>query len=269
MDYEWKYFVESLGGTVTDQAAASNHEVWKSLCCLLPEDVKKGLRDSLVWGFRGYREAKGDKRQALVHLLAVHTELCREKSWDNLLKRRHNALVYRYVVDIVAGNRAVAKKLNISKDTLYADLDNIMGDMMLLCVGLPYLLKGGREELQAAVKLTIKYYPLLDRVSQTKQCLCLFPVRIRSHIQTARTATEQFLCLFNQAIEIYSGFRRPCDDIMTERRMAVLKRSLQGHTGLAQTVAAEYCCSAETVYHDMRENQECICDLLTLFLKNE
>lgn len=269
MDYEWKYFVEDLSGTLTDQEAAANREVWESLCCLLPEEVKRGLRDSLVWEFRGYRETKGDKRQALVHLLAVHTELCRERSWDNLLKRRHNALVYRYVVDIVAGNRAVAKKLNISKDTLYADMDNVMEDMLILCIGLPYLLQGGQEELQAAVKLTIKYYPLLARVDQTEQCLCLFPVRIRSHIQASRKTTAQFIRLFNRGIELYSGFHRSCDEAMTDRRLDALRRTLKGHTGVAQAVAAEYCCSAETVYHDMRENQECVCELLSLFLKNE
>lgn len=268
MDYEWKYFVEDLSKTVTEQKAAADSKVWNDISLLLPEETIKALRDSLFFGFRGYREAVGERRQSLDHLLAVHTELCRIMPWDGLMKRRHNAMVYRYVVNTVAGNRAVAKKLNISKDTLYADLDNVMGDMLLLCVGLPYLLQGGREELQAAVKLTIKYYPLLDRVSQTEQCLCLFPIRIRNHIQTARTATEQFLCLFNRAIEIYSGFRRPCDEIMTERRMAALKGSLQGDTGLAQEVAAEYCCSAETVYHDIRGNQECICDLISLFLKS-
>lgn len=77
MDYEWKYFVEDLSKTVTEQEAAAAREVWREVSRPLPEETIKALRDSLAWGFRGYREAVEEHRESLAYLLAVHTELCR------------------------------------------------------------------------------------------------------------------------------------------------------------------------------------------------
>lgn len=173
---------------------------------LLPEETIKALRDSLFFGFCGYREAVGERRQALDHLLAVHTELCRIMPWDGLMKRRHNALVYRYVITTVAGNRAVAKKLNISKDTLYADLDGVIRDMLILCIGLPYLFQDGKPDLQATVKLILRNYPLLDRFGQLEESLCLFPANLRSSVREAREATRRSMQLFGRKeIHLQSG----------------------------------------------------------------
>lgn len=270
MDYDWKYFVEDLGKTVTDQEAAAAQEVWKKISSPLPDGTMKALRDSLAWGFRGYREAVGERREALAYLLAVHTELCRTMPWDNLLKRRHNALVYRYVVETVAGNKAVAKKLNISKDTLNVDLDGVLKEMLVLCIGLPYLMQGKRTEIKEAVKLTIKQYPLLDKSGQMEQCLCLFPVRLRSEIQSAREATRRFLCLFDKGMAVYADFCGQYNQFgVNGRRLDALKQDIKGNNKVAREVAEKYGCSPETIYSDMKENQERICRLLSVFLNGE
>lgn len=190
--------------------------------------------------------------------------------WDSLLKRRHNALVYRFVVDTVAGNKAVAKKLNISKGTLYADLDGAINDMLVFCAGLPYIMQGKQPEVEEAVKLTIKQYPLLDRIGQTEQWLCLFPVRLRSGIQSAREATRRFLCLFDKGMAVYADFCGQYNQFgVNGRRLDALKQDIKGNNKVAREVAEKYGCSPETIYSDMKENQERICHLLSVFLNGE
>lgn len=270
MDYDWKYFVEDLGKIVTIQETAAAQAVWKKISRPLPDGTMKALRDSLAWGFREYREAVGERREALAYLLTVHTELCRAMPWDNLLKRRHNALVYRYVVETVAGNKAVAKKLNISKDTLYADLEGVMRDMLVLCVGLPYLTREKRPEVREAVKLTIRQFQLLDKVGQTGQCLCLFPAHIRDEVQVAREATRDYMLLFNRAITVYADFCKRHDQFcINGRRLEALKQNIKGNNKVAQETAKKYTCSPETIYSDMKENQERLCRLLSVFLNGE
>lgn len=270
MDYDWKYFVEDLSKTVKEQGAAADREVWREVSRPLPEGTIKALRDSLAWGFRGYREAVGERREVLAHLLAVHTELCRAMPWDSLLKRRHNALVYRYAVETVAGNRAIAKKLNISKDTMYADLEGVMRDMLVLCVGLPYLMQGKRPEIKEAVKLTIKQYLFWDKSGQMEQCLCLFPVHIRGDVRVAAETTRRYMLRFNEAMTVYTDFCEQHDPFcINGRRLEVLKQNINGNNRVAQEVAKKYTCSPETVYSDMKENQERLCCLLSVFLQCE
>lgn len=59
------YFVEDLGKIVMEQEAAAVQEVWKKISSPLPDGTMKVLRDSLAWGLRGYREAVGERREAV------------------------------------------------------------------------------------------------------------------------------------------------------------------------------------------------------------
>lgn len=263
MENEWNYFIKDLRIEQEIQEIAENKRIWNELN-LKPETIKV-LRNNMTWGFRDYRETVEERRQALVRLLKVHTEVCQEMYWDTVLKRRHNALVYSYVVDIVAGSRVVAKKLNISKEMLYIDLKKFIKDMLIFCIGLPYLLEDIKKTMQIVVKLIIKYYPFLKQVEQTEQCLCLFPFHLQNDIQKGRRATKHFIQLFDKSIMLYEDFGQQHGIHFNERRMEILRQNIKGNRNVEE-IMKKYGCGQKTVYTDMKENQERLCQLLSVFL---
>jgi hypothetical protein len=114
LNYEWYYFLKDVREHRNDDIPTGTGSVEG-----VSEERAIILSKSLGYCFRRYWHSEIELRRSMNKVLKLHTEICQESPGNELLKRRHNALVYKYIVDTVASDKVIASKLEISKETLY------------------------------------------------------------------------------------------------------------------------------------------------------
>lgn len=138
MDYDWKYYMDDLrkGKSViiiTEEDRAGAKQIMKRLPAEQRERMEKLVRNMLF----DYRQ-QGKERNALIEdAVRQHTAYCGQMVDDEIVKRRHNAIVYRYMMKTALHNRATAGKMGVSKETLAGDIKRAINELVVMLFGVP------------------------------------------------------------------------------------------------------------------------------------
>lgn len=225
-------------------------------CGIDSEDVRscrKVLRNS----FARYRE--GRNKEALKKLVGEYREYVAGLHNDHA-KDRYNAFIYRYMVEIHVGSRAIATKLGVTRETILNYINRCIDEMLLLCMGVPAAERPGDKE--KAVHMLVDGSRLFSGMVGD-YVLCLFPgKKERAAVERGRRLTVDIMRRFNDAAEAYVCY---CNDVHTRidtdiRRSKIMEKCLAGVTPAA--IAEEYGCSESTVYADIRENERRLAAML-------
>lgn len=215
------------------------------------EDVKS-CRRALKNSFAGYRN--GRNTEILKRLLGEYREYV-SSCHNEHTKDRYNAFVYRYMVEVHVGNRAIAVKLGVGKETVLNYIDRCIDEMLMLCMGIPAAVDSP-EDKEEAVCMLIKGSRLFCGMAED-YVFCLFPgKRERAAVEQGRRLTRNIMGQFADAVSAYSGY---CNDEYTRidtdiRKAEVLQKCLHGVPAAA--IAEECGCCESTIYADIRENEK-------------
>lgn len=249
-DYFAKEYREGRRGKLLPAPAAMFQSI-------KPEDVKN-CRRTLKNSFAGYRE--GRNTEALKRLLGGYREYV-SSCHDEHAKDRYNTFVYRYMVEVHVGNRAIAAKMGVVKETVLNYIDRCVDEMLMLCMGIPAIMKPP-EEKEEAVCMLIQGSRLFDGMVGD-DVLCLFSgKRERVAVEQGRQLTKNIMEQLADAVKAYSEY---CNDEHTRietdiRKAEILEKCLAGVSPAA--IAEEYGCCESTVYADIRENERRLAAML-------
>lgn len=245
MNCELQYFYESLKKNIPPGKSGLSIENGKVLTRPASEYSK-----ILLTGFRNYRHSSGVVRTGLDELLQQHTELCQERPADQLLKRRHNVLVYKYIFDTIASDKVIAKKLSVSRETLYCDINRVIWEIAVLCLGVPFLMDGASS--QQRTDATLQWYPLLIRSGSVVNAVVLFPVNLQPEVERCRRLTAAYLERFQECLVIYMDYCVNMGNGIEERRKRVLQEVYLSSQNTVRQFAKDYGCCFATIYTDMK-----------------
>lgn len=215
------------------------------------EDVRS-CRLVLKNAYANYR--MGRNAEALKRLIGEYREYV-SCCHDGQARDRYNAFIYRYMLDVPVGNRAIAAKLGVVKETVFNYVNRCFDEMLVLCMGMPAVGQPP-EHREAAIRMLVDGSRLCSSMAGD-YVLCLFPgKRERAAVEQGRRATIRIMGQLGEAVEAYSGY---CNDgharIDTNIRKAeILQKCLEGVPPAA--IAEEYGCCQSTVYADIRENEK-------------
>ena len=214
------------------------------------EDVKS-CRRALKNSFAGYR--KGRNTEALKRLLGEYREyvsICN----DEHAKDRYNAFVYRYMVEVNVGSRAIAAKLGVTKETVFNYINKCLDEILMFCMGIPAA--EPPENKEAAVCMLIQSSGIFNCMAGD-YVLCLFSgKRELAAVEQGRQITRDIMGQLADAVRVYYEY---CNDEHTRidtdiRKVEILERCIDGIPTAA--IAEEYGCCEGTVYADIRENEK-------------
>jgi len=221
-----------------------------------PEDVQR-CREVLKNAFAGYRGS--GNTEALKRLLGEYREFV-SCCHDGHAKDRYNAFVYRYMVDVCVGSRAIAAKLDVARETVLNYIDRCFDEMLVLCMGMPAA--GTPKHEEAVVRMLVDGSRFFHNMAGD-YVFCLFPgKKEREALERGRFLTKDVTGQFDDAVGEYSRY---CHDehtcIDTDIRKAeILQKCLDGVPPAA--IAKEYACCESTVYADIRENERRLAAML-------
>lgn len=221
------------------------------------EDVER-CRRVLKNSFVGYREGRNAK--ALERLLGEYREYVSCCN-DERAKDRYNAFVYRYMVEVHVGSRAIAAKLGVTRETVLNYFNRCIDKMLMFCMGIPAV-AGLPEEKEKAVGMLIEGSRIFCGMAG-EYVLCLFPgKREQAAVKKGRKLTEDIMGQFTDAVRAYATY---CNDEYTRidtdiRKAEILGKCLAGIPTAA--IAEEYGCCESTVYADIRENERRLSGML-------
>ncbi|RKJ64878.1 hypothetical protein [Roseburia sp. 1XD42-69] len=253
MTYFYDYFAKEYRDAHNGQILPSPEAIFRDI---RHEEVKR-CRDVLKNTFSHYRS--GRNAEALARLLKEYREYV-SCCHDEHAKNRYNALVYRYMVDVHVGSRAIAARLGVAKETALNYIDRCMDEMLVLCMGVPAAGMPGQKT--KIIRMLVDGNRLL-RSMAGEYVLCLFPgKKERGAVEQGRKLTRDIMVRFADAVEAYSGY---CNDkhacIDTDiRKAGILEKCLAGTCPAA--IAEEYGCCESTVYADIRENERRLAAML-------
>lgn len=208
-------------------------------------------RKVLSNAFLGYRE--GRNRVLLKKLLNEYRDYVSEFC-DECIKDRYNAFVYRYMLDVPVGYRAIGQRLGISKETAGIYVRRVIDEMLTLCMGIPAA-ADTQGESTVFVRMLIDRNRIFQSMSG-KYVLLLFPgQQERKTIEQGRKFTKETMQWMTETIEAYFVY---CNDTNTRidtdiRKAEILKKCMSGIS--VSCPAEEYGCTETTIYSDMRENE--------------
>lgn len=222
-----------------------------------PEDVKI-CRRALKNSFAGYRE--GRNAEALKRLLGEYREYI-SNCHDEHAKDRYNAFVYRYMVEVRFGSRAIASKLGVVKETVLNYIDRCIDEMLMLCMGIPAAVYPP-EDKEAAVCMLIQCSRLFYGMTGDYVLRLFSGKREREAVERGRQLTKDIMGQLAAVVRAYSEY---CNDEHTRidtdiRKAGVLEKCLAGVPTAA--IAEEYGCCESTVYADIRENERRLAAML-------
>lgn len=253
MTYFEEYFLKEYKARAGVSGYKFPCDIWQQLNIDELKRIRNILRNSYV-------QYRTEKRCACVlRKLLVDYKKIAENRTDPYSKRRYNVFVYKYMVDMFIGNRAIASKMKVSVDTVHNDLKQVLDDLMLMCIGLPAA-GGSLNSQRKCIQFMLRNKDLL-----------LYPVGSyadeiwHQHGQTIREwhkksveITEQML----NAIEDYLNYCRdeenPSDS--DKRKADVLEDYLNNMS--YETIAEKYGCSIDTIYDDMRDSETKLAQML-------
>lgn len=254
MTYFYDYFAREYREGRKDKLLPTPAAMFRSV---KPEDVQN-CRRALKNSFAGYRE--GRNAEELKKLLGEYQEYV-SGCHDGHAKDRYNAFVYRYMVEVHVGGRAIAAKLGVVKETVQNYIDRCLDEMLMLCMGLPAVMVPPKDK-EAAVHMLVQCSRILGGMAG-EYVLCLFPGRReREAVQQGRRLTKDTMERFADAAGAYSRY---CKDEHTRidtdvRKAEILDKCLAGVPPAA--IAGKYGCSEGTVYADIRENEKRLAAML-------
>lgn len=222
-----------------------------------PEDMKS-CRRALKNSFAGYRE--GRNTEALKRLLGEYREYV-SSCHDEHAKDRYNAFVYRYMLEIHVGSRAIAAKLGVVKETVFNYIDRCIDEMLMLCMGIPAAVDPP-EDKEAAVCLLVQCSRLFNCMTEDYVLRLFSGKREMAAVGQGRWLTKNIMKQFADAVMAYSEY---CNDKHTRidtdiRKAEILEKCLAGVPAAA--IAEEYGCCESTVYADIRENEKRLAAML-------
>lgn len=218
------------------------------------QDCGRILRNAYA-NYRAGRTAEELKR--LVGEYREYVSCCH----DRQARDRYNAFVYRYMLEVPVGSRAIAAKLGVAKKTVFNYINRCFDEMLVLCMGIPAAGKPP-EDREAAVRMLVDGSRLFSSMAGD-YVLCLFPgKRERAAVDQGRQATRRIMGQLGEAAGAYFGY---CNDghvsIGTDIRKAeILQKCIAGVPPAA--IAEEYGCCQSTVYDDIRENERRLAAML-------
>lgn len=222
-----------------------------------PEDVRS-CRLVLKNAYANYRMGRNaEELRRLIGEYREYVSCCH----DGQARDRYNAFVYRYMLEIPVGSRAIASKLGVVKETVFNYVNRCFDEMLVLCMGMPAV-GYPPEDKEAAIRMLVDGSRLFSSMAGD-YVLCLFPgKRERAAVEQGRWATIRIMGQLGEAVEAYSGY---CNDgysfIEADTRKAeILQKCIAGVPPAA--IAEEYGCCQSTVYADIRENERRLAAML-------
>ncbi len=248
-DYFAKEYQKRQGVKLLPAPAALFHDVER-------ESVQT-CRRVLKNVFAGYRG--GQNTELLKKLLGEYRDYISECP-DERAKDRYNAFVYRYMVSVHVGIKAIGAKLGVTKETVYIYINKALDEMLMLCMGISAA--EYPENKEADVHMLIEGSRIFGSMAGD-YVLCLFSgKKERAAVEMCRKLTKDIMRQFEDAVRAYSGY---CNDEHTRidtdiRKAAVLEKCIAGIAPAA--IAKEYGCCEETIYADIRENEKRLAAML-------
>lgn len=215
-----------------------------------PEDVRS-CRLVLKNAYANYRTGRNaEELRRLIGEYREYVSCCH----DGQARARYNAFVYRYMLEVPVGSRAIASKLGVVKETVFNYVNRCFDEMLVLCMGISAV-GYPPEDREAVIRMLVDGSRLFSSMAGD-YVLCLFPgKRERAAVEQGRRATIRIMGQLAEAVEAYSGY---CNDgyssIDTDIRKAeILQKCIAGTSPAA--IAEEYGCHQGTVYADIQENE--------------
>lgn len=215
-----------------------------------PEDVRS-CRRVLKNSFSGYREGRNEgELKRLLGKYREYASCCHEGN----AKDRHNAFVYRYMVEAHVGNKAIAAKLGVDKKTVANYVNRCIDEMLMLCIGIPAA-GAHPEDREGAVRMLVDGSRLFCAMDADIIPRLFRGKRELAAAERGRQATQGIMEQLAEAVSAYSEY---CNDGQTRidtdiRKAEILHKRLAGIPPAA--IAEEYGLNEGTVYADMRENE--------------
>lgn len=247
LTYFYDYFAKEYRAGRRDRLFSSPAAMFRGI---EPENVQN-CRKVLKNAFAGYRE--GRNVEVLKKLIGEYREYISGLG-DEHAKDRYNAFIYRYMVEAYVGNRAIAAKLGVVRETVLNYINKCIDEMLMFCMGIPAV--NLPEEKEAAVHVIIEGSRIFDNMAGD-YVLCLFSgKRERATVERGRQLTREIMRQFAEAVKVYSDY---CTDeknyIDTDiRKAGILEKCLAGIPAAA--LAEEYGCCEGMIYADIKENEK-------------
>lgn len=221
-----------------------------------PEDVQN-CRRILKNAYANYRT--GRNAETLKRLFGEYRKYV-SYCHDGQARDRYNAFVYRYMLKVQVGSRAIAAKLGVVKETVFNYVNRCFDEMLALCIGMPAVGQPPMDR-EAAVRMLVNGSRLFSFMAGD-YVLCLFPGKERAAVEMGRKLTKDIMGKLVGAVEAYARYRSDAHThIDTDiRKGEILQKCIAG-ISLAD-IARECGCCLSTVYADIRENERRLAAIL-------
>lgn len=179
---------------------------------------------------------------------------------DEQARDRYNAFVYRYMLEMPVGSRAIAAKLGVAKETVFNYVNRCFDEMLVLCMGIPAA--HPPDDTEATVGMLIQCSRLFNGMTGDYVCSLFAGKKEKAAVEQGRHLTKDIMGQFADAVRAYSEY---CNDEHTRidtdiRKAGILEKCFAGVPAAA--IAEEYGCCEGTVYADIRENERRLAAML-------
>lgn len=251
MDYDWKYFMDGLkadrAGKVTDPG---DRLAVRAVMYRMDKDwqrqAKKLIRDILS----DYRQQCRNENLLVEELVKAHSEYCRLLPDGEMAKRRHNSLVYRYMMKTALHNRAVAVKMGVSKDTVQNDISMAVNELLVLCFGLPAA-RSSPKTYRDGVKELLHNYLLVNQMGSIGSVMSWENWQ-KEREKCLRMTARAVRCLDN-VVKLYEKFIAGSTYPDMQQRPLEIVRGIYFKGSSIADMAEEWHMSKETVYADIKK----------------
>ena len=249
MDYDWKYYLDDLKAgksriTVTDE----DREAAGHIMCRLPEEQLEQAQRYLYDMLRSYREQPRELNAIIDDVMRLHTAYCKKCESRDILHRRHNAIVYSFMINTHLSERAVAIKLNTCKEVVRADKRIAIRDLLVILFGVPAI-GGTPDRWTKATDSLFKAMRLLPYSVSISQHFP-DPKWERERIRCSEITAEILHCV-DKAIQMYEEYVSGCltTKDTAERSLETIRAIfLEEGSRPVVEIAEEWSISKESIY---------------------
>ncbi|KAI4450653.1 hypothetical protein C823_005190 [Eubacterium plexicaudatum ASF492] len=251
MDYDWKYFVDGLtadrAGMDTDHG---DRLVARAVMYRIDKDQQKQAGERIRDMLAAYRQQRKNGNLLVEELVKAHAEYCKLLPDDEIAKRRHNSLVYRYMMKTSLHNKAVAVKMGVSKDTVQNDIRMAVNELFVLCFGLPAA-GNSPGTYRDGVKELLHNYLLVNQMGSIRSVMPWENWQ-KEREKCQRVTARALRCLDN-AVRLYEKFTAGSTYPDMQQRPLEIMREIYFKGSSIAAMAEEWHMSKETVYADIKK----------------
>lgn len=262
MDYDWKYFVDGL---TADRAGMDidhgDRLAARAVMYRMDKDRQRQAKECIRGMLADYRQQCRNGNLLVEELVKNHAEYCRLLPDGEMAKRRHNSLVYRYMMNTALHNRAVAVKMGVSKDTVQNDIRMAVNEMLVLCFGLPAA-RSNPKTYQNGVKELLHNYLLINRAGSIHNAMP-WETWQKEREKCQRVTARAVRCL-NNAVRLYEKFIDGSTYPDMQQRPLEIMREIYFKGSSIAAMAEEWHMSKETVYADIKKMTGRLAELVEL-----